>query len=87
MRTKRKQKTHCSAWSSVGTLGMITVMCDHIVIIIVIRHTGFLPLPPSCDGGGRDLRVGGGKGFHSQFLAGVSSEARLQSPQLFLMQI
>ena len=67
---------------------MITVICDHIVIIIVvIRHAGFLPLPPSCDGGGRDLRVGGGKGFHSQFLAGVSSEARLQSPQLFLMQI
>lgn len=27
------------------------------------------------------------KGFHSQTLAGVSSEAGLQSPQLFLMQM
>lgn len=68
----------------------------HSVIIItlwslsssLLGKVGFLPLPPHPGGRlGGISDWGGGRGFHSVILAGVSSEARLQSLQLFLMQM
>lgn len=63
---------------------MITVIA---VICVVRRRRGPQPLPPARrEGGGRweGSQSGGGRSFHSHLPAGVSSEARLQSPQLFL---